>query len=184
METGNSRQIENNAMQDVILPVRNGVKMSRLIRAGNSPGAMNPSPASAIEIDSPPPLRDSFSYGLHNSVREPLSYITGLRNHPIVKDNLPIVAIVGAYILAVCAVHAIYGIHDKLVIEFYSDWFGRIAVIFSGLFFLFHIWKGSHRQYFTASSVARFLIIFLLAPFFKSTFASFKQTIPLIHDFA
>jgi hypothetical protein len=129
-------------------------------------------------------VNNSAVQGLSQLAQKLMCTIKFLRSHPIVRDTLPISTIVVAYIVAVYAVHSFFGIHNKLVIEFYSDWFVRLAVIFSGLFFLCHILKGSYRQYFASNSVAGFLIVFLLAPLFTSTFASFKQTIPLIHDFA
>jgi hypothetical protein len=107
-----------------------------------------------------------------------------LRSHPIGRDNSPIISITAAYIVAVYAVQSFFGIHDKLLIKFYADWFVCLATVFSGLFLLFHILKGSYRQYSVPNAVAGFLIVFLLTPFFIGSFASFKQTLPLINDFS
>lgn len=105
-------------------------------------------------------------------------------NHPILKDNLPLILTVAAYVLAVYAVHWVFGIRDRLVLEFYYPWFARLAAIFSGIFFLVHICRGSWRRYLNPTSAAGFFMIFFLAPIFTTAFASYKQTIPLIHDFA
>jgi hypothetical protein len=116
---------------------------------------------------------------MRNSGNVQRSYLS----HPILRDNLPIIAIVAAYIPALYAAHAIFGIHNKLLLTFYYDEFARLSIICSGAFFLFHVLKGSYKRYVTPRSIAGFLTIFLLAPIFSSAFASYKQTIPLINAF-
>ena len=109
---------------------------------------------------------------------------SSLRANPIVQDNLILVAIVAVYILAIYSVHAVCGIHDQVVLRFFSDWFTRVTVVFTGIFFLYHIWKKSYRIFFTPRYLIGFLAIFALMPVFKSAFASYKQTIPLVHAFS
>ncbi len=99
-------------------------------------------------------------------------------------DNAVPAALVALYLVAISLVHAIFGVRDKLLLEIYYDWFTRLAVVFSGLFILFHIRNKSYRGYFQPRSLAGLFTVFLLAPLFKSAFASFKQTIPLIHPFS
>lgn len=106
-----------------------------------------------------------------------------LRSNPIVRDNLGLVAIGLAYILAIYAVHATFDIHDKVILMIYSHWFARMAIVFSGFFIIFHIWKKSYRQLFTPRNLVGFLMIVAFMPVFKSAFASYKQTIPLVHEF-
>jgi hypothetical protein len=106
-----------------------------------------------------------------------------LGNNPIAWDNLSLIAIGVAYILAIYAVHAIFGIRDKVILLFFSVWFTRLAIIFSGFYILFHIWKKSYRQLFTPRNLVGFLLMVAFMPVFKSAFASYKQTIPLIHEF-
>jgi hypothetical protein len=110
--------------------------------------------------------------------------LSSLRDHPIVTDNLSLVVLVAGYIAAIYAVHGLFGIENRIVLNFYYGWFARVAVVFSGLFILVHMRHKSYRRYLTARSLAGVAIIFLLAPLFKSAFASFKQTIPLIHPFS
>ena len=110
--------------------------------------------------------------------------LSALWNHPIVMDNLSLVVLVAGYIAAIYAIHGFFGIENRIVLNFYYDWFARVAIIFSGLFILVHIRHKSYRRYLTARSLAGVAIIFLLAPLFKSAFASFKQTIPLLHPFS
>lgn len=107
-----------------------------------------------------------------------------LRKNPIVWDNLSPAIIVLAYTLAVYSVHSLLGIRDKLILLFFSTSFALMAVIFTGLFFLFHIWNNSYRCLSSRRYVIGFLTIFILMPLFKSTFASYKQSIPLIHSFS
>jgi hypothetical protein len=106
-----------------------------------------------------------------------------LRRNPMIWDNLSLVAIGLAYILGIYAVHALFDIHDKVILIFYSGWFARMAIVFSGFYILFHIWKKSYRRLFTSRNLVGFLMIVAFMPVFKSAFASYKQTIPLVHEF-
>ena len=83
----------------------------------------------------------------------------GLRNEPdkkgvspdlklIMSDNLPIVAIVAAYIAILYAVHAFFGIHGKIVLIPYFDVFTRLAIVISGIFLIPQVLKKSCRVYF------------------------------------
>lgn len=176
-------------------PDRDGMRTVEPDNAEKSPPIINPTSAETTKLFAPSPLQRFLSLAAlpadqdlpicSKIIPQGLRYdVRSLRNHPIVRDNLPITAIVVAYILAVYAVHALFGIQNKLVLEFYYDWFARLAVVFSGLFFLLLILKGNYRQYLTANSVVGFLVVFLLAPLFKSAFASFKQIIPHVNNFA
>jgi hypothetical protein len=158
--------------------------MARHGSAGNSREAIEPNPVGTTGLLNQQPLQDSFPHISHRTVRELLSDVKSLKNHPIVKDNFPIVGIVAAYVFAVYSVHAFFGLHNKLVIEFYYDWFTRLAAIFSGVLILFLVLRGTYKQHATVNSVAGFLLVFLLAPPFNSTFASYKQTIHLVNNFA
>ena len=91
-----------------------------------------------------------------------------LRNNPIVWDNLSPSIIVLAYTLAVYFVHAILGIQDKLILRFFSESFTCMAVIFTALYFLFHIMNHSYRRFFSRRYVIGFLTIFALMPLFKA----------------
>ena len=106
-----------------------------------------------------------------------------LLNHPIIKDNLPILAIVGGYLFALYAVLSIYGIRDRLLLTFYYDEFARLSVVCSCVFFLFHVLKRTYKPYVTSRSIAGFLTVFLLAAVFNSAFASYKQAMPRIKAF-
>ena len=125
----------------------------------------------------------------------PMTGSLGLRNEPdkkgmspdlklIMSDNLPIVAIVAAYIAILYAVHAFFGIHGKIVLIPYFDVFTRLAIVISGIFLIPQVLKKNCRVYFSPRYLAGFLTIFLLAPLFTSAFVSLKQTIPLIHGFS
>jgi membrane-associated phospholipid phosphatase len=101
----------------------------------------------------------------------------------ILNDNLPLVAIVVIYIVTIYCINSVFGIHDKLRLSFYNDWFARILVVFSGLFILSHFPGEAYRKYFNLRTLAGVLTVFLLASPFNSAFVSFKQTIPLINPF-
>lgn len=103
---------------------------------------------------------------------------------PILRDNLVLLAIVSAYLAAIYGVHAACGIEDGLVLLFYSNAFTRFAIAFTGLYFIYHIWKKSYRRLITARYLIGFLAVFALMPLFKSAFASYKQTIPLVNPFS
>jgi membrane-associated phospholipid phosphatase len=137
--------------------------------AGYAPGGLEP----AME----PAVRQADSK-LH------LQQMLSLQLRPILWDNLILVIIVVVYIAAIYGVHAAYGIRDRIVLLFFSESFTRMAIIFTGLFFLYHIWKKSYRQLITPRSLIGFLTVFALMPVFKSAFASYKQTIPLVNPFS
>lgn len=124
------------------------------------------------EADSAPSAPKSWHYRIRS-----------IGSHPIIWDNL-ILAVIGVvYILAICGVHAIFGIHDKIVLILYHPWFARMAILLSAFYFLYHIWKKSYRAFLTPRYLIGFLTVFALMPLFESSFASYKQTIPLIHKF-
>ena len=112
-----------------------------------------------------------------------LKLVLSARSNPIVSDNIAIVAIAVAYILAVYGVHAFFGIHDKVVLVIFSDLFVRFVFVFSAIFIGLHLPQKSYRRYFSPRYLIGFLIIVVLAFPFKCSFASYKQTIPLIHNF-
>jgi len=101
----------------------------------------------------------------------------------ILSENVPIAAIVLLHFIAVYVIHAVLGIHDRIAIVFHFNLFTQMAIVFSGLFLIPHVIKKSYHRYFTLRYICGFLTIFLLTPVFISTFASFKQTLPKIHDF-
>ncbi|MDM7998226.1 MAG: phosphatase PAP2 family protein [Acidobacteriota bacterium] len=137
--------------------------------AGYAPGGLQP----AVE----PAVRPADSK-LH------LQQMLSLQLRPILWDNLILVIIVVVYIAAIYGVHTACGIRDRIVLLFFSESFTRMAIIFTGLFFLYHIWKKSYRQLITPRSLIGFLTVFALMPVFKSAFASYKQTIPLVNPFS
>jgi len=102
----------------------------------------------------------------------------------LIRDNLPLFLIFAAYILAIYATHATWGIHGRLIIKCYYESFASFSIVFSAILLLISLIKGSYRQYLNINSLAGFLSVFILGPAFKSAFASYKQTIPLINDFA
>jgi hypothetical protein len=101
----------------------------------------------------------------------------------IVSDNGLIASIVLSFALILYAVHALFGIHNKIAWIFYFDDFTRLAVIYSGIFLIPCVLNKSYKIYFSLRYIAGFLTVFLLAPLFTCAFVSFKQTIPLIRDF-
>ena len=101
----------------------------------------------------------------------------------ILCDNVPIAAIVIINIIAVCSVHAVFGIKDRISIIFHFNTFTQLTIALSCLFLIPHVLRKSYHRYFTPRHLCGFLSVFLLAPVFISVFASFKQTIPQIHDF-
>ncbi len=111
-------------------------------------------------------------------------WIRSLSRHPIALDNLPLIALVIAYILGVYAANALFGIHGKIVLRLNYSLFANLAVLFSAFLILFQMRNRSYRRYFTPRSLIGFLTVFTLAPITSSAFSSFKQTIPLIHDFS
>jgi hypothetical protein len=106
-----------------------------------------------------------------------------LTGNLVFKENFPIIAIIGIYILVVYGVHAVYGIHDRVVLTFYSPGLIRLALIFAAIFIGFQLYRKTYRRYFTQRYLIGIFIVVILAPLYKSAFASFKQTIPLVHDF-
>jgi hypothetical protein len=133
----------------------------------------------------PMPINAAGEEPKHSSWVQPASkWAISIRTNPAIIENLPIAAIIGAYILAVYVVHAAFGIHDKLVVHLYYDWFTKTTIVFCGLFTLINIRKKAYLRYFEPRCLLGFMTVFLLAPLFKSAFASFKQTIPLIHLFS
>ena len=106
-----------------------------------------------------------------------------MQGNPIVWDNLGLVSIVVAYIAAVYLAHSLLEIRGRFILLFYSGSFTRLSIIFTGCFVLFHIWKKSYRILFTWRYLTGFLTVYVLMPMFKSAFASYKQTIPLVQAF-
>ena len=101
----------------------------------------------------------------------------------ILGDNAPIAAVAIVNIIAIYAIHAVLGINDRIVLVFHFDLFTQLAIVVSGLLLIPHILKKSYHRYFTLRYICGFLTILLLVPAFKSSFASFKQILPQIHDF-
>ena len=101
----------------------------------------------------------------------------------ILIDNVPVMAGVVINTVAVYFVHAIFGIKDRISIVFYFNLFAQLAIVFSCLFLITHVLRKSYHRYLSLRHLCGFLTIFLLTPVFISVFASFKQTLPQIHDF-
>ena len=120
----------------------------------------------------------------HRALRSLPVRILSLYGHPVVQENFPLVAIVAAYIIAAYGVHAFFGIRDKLVLLYCPDWFFRLVLTFSAIFIGLHLRKRSYVRYFTPRYLAGYFVILILMPVYKNAIASFKQTIPLIHDFS
>jgi hypothetical protein len=120
----------------------------------------------------------------HRALRSLPERVSSLYSQPVVRENFPIVAIVAAYILAVYGVHALFGIRGKLVLLYSPDWFVRMVLTFSAIFIGLHLRKRSYERYFGPRYLAGFFVILILAPVYKNAIASFKQTIPLLHDFS
>jgi hypothetical protein len=85
--------------------------------------------------------------------------------------------------VAVYSVHAFYGIHDRIILNFFSIFLIRLALVFLAIFIGWHLFRKTYRRYLTLRYSIGFVVILILAPLFKSAFASYKQTIPLVHDF-
>jgi hypothetical protein len=109
--------------------------------------------------------------------------VFSLQRDSVIGENFPILAILGIYITAIYAIHAYFGIANKIILTAYSALFGRLAIGFSVLFILGHFPKRSYLRYLTPRYVGGFLVILAVVPLFGSAFSSFKQTIPLMHDF-
>jgi hypothetical protein len=107
-----------------------------------------------------------------------------IRKSPTIIDNVPLAIIVAAYILAVYGVHALFGIDDRVVLKVCYDWLTSLTIVFCSLFILLHIGNKSYKKYFSARHLIGLVSVYLLGPLFVSAFASFKQTIPLIHHFS
>jgi hypothetical protein len=149
----------------------------------NRDEAINPGPVGTTTSSTPSSPLDSPAHRPQNPIREMFSRPSSFFSHPIVRDNLPIIAIVAAYVIALYAVYAIFGIHNKLILTFYYYEFARLSLFCSCVLFLFHVLKGSYKRYLTSRSIAGFLTIFILTPIFNSAFVSHKQIIPLINAF-
>jgi hypothetical protein len=117
------------------------------------------------------------------NIRSVLQQVFSVRRDSVIAENLPILAILAVYVIAVYAVHIFWGIHDKIVLTCYYGLFARVAAVFSALFILWHIPKRAYLRYLTPRHIGGFLVIFLAAPLAKSIYSSYKQTIWLIHDF-
>jgi hypothetical protein len=100
-----------------------------------------------------------------------------------VRENLSIIALVWIYLLAVYFTHGIFDIRGQITLIFYSHILAVLAGLFTFLFFVLHFLNKSAGRYFGVNHLIGFLIIFFHAPLFVSSFSSFKQTIPLIHEF-
>jgi hypothetical protein len=109
--------------------------------------------------------------------------ISKLGDNPIVQDNLMLIVIIGAYILAISVLHAIFDIQNRLILQFFSVAFAKLAVIVTGVLFIYHIHKKTYRLLLTPRYLIGFLTVFAIMPVFQSAFASYKQTIPFIHPF-
>ncbi len=117
------------------------------------------------------------------TAREMLSAKRAWRDPSILGDNLPLIVIVGLYIAVIYAVHAVWGIRDRIHLEFYYEAFARVTIVFSGLFILINFRQKAYRRYLDVRTLASVLTIFLLAAPFNSAFVSFKQSLPLVHPF-
>lgn len=119
----------------------------------------------------------------HGRIRRTKS-ISSLLKHPMVQENLILVLIAAAYIAGLYCVYIIQGIPDRLVLLFHSTEFTRLAVLYTGGYFLYHIWAKSYRERLSPRLFIGFLTVFALLPLVKSAVASCKQAIPLIHPFS
>jgi hypothetical protein len=120
----------------------------------------------------------------HWNIQFFLKQALSVRKYPVVSENFPIVAIVAAYVLAVYGAHWFFAIRGKVVLKYYSNWFALLSILFSAIFIILHLPKKTYKHYLTPENLAGFVIILVLAPLFQSAFASFKQTIPLVHGFS
>jgi hypothetical protein len=110
--------------------------------------------------------------------------VQALQNHIIFHENFPIVAIVAVYMAFVYGTLLAFGLGSKAVVYFYYDWFSRLALTFAAIFIAIQLLKKSYKVYFTPRFLAGFLAIIVLFPLYNSAFVSFKQAIPLMHDFS
>lgn len=115
--------------------------------------------------------------------RSSVEKIFSLAGNQVFKENVPILVMIIVYILAVYAVHTMYGIHDRVILTVYSDLLIRLALIFAAIFIGIHLYRKTYKRYFTFQYLVGLFIILILASLFMSAFASLKQTIPLVHDF-
>jgi membrane-associated phospholipid phosphatase len=107
-----------------------------------------------------------------------------MKCNSIAYDNLSLAVIVAFYVAVTYAVHALLGIRNRVALDIYYLFFTVLSLIFSAFFLLLHLPNKCYRKYLSARYLVGFAVIFVLAPLFTSAFASFKQTIPLIHPFS
>ena len=105
------------------------------------------------------------------------------RRHPIATDNLPIVVLISAYVLAVFGEQVFLGLDPEPAFRYHFDPFARIAAVFSLASLAVLILTGSHRRYLTLRYLGGFMVVFAFAPLFTSSFNTCKQIIPYIHPF-
>ena len=102
----------------------------------------------------------------------------------VLNEHLLLVIIVTIYIIAGYLVQ--FGFHiDKMInIRFNYNLLNILSIFFSLIFLAAQIFRKRFYTYFTAKNLLSFLLVITLAPPFMSTFASFKQVIPIMHNFS
>jgi len=105
-------------------------------------------------------------------------------NLPIlITEQLPIVFIVVIYVSAGYFVQYSFGIDDMMNLRISYNLLNILTVYFSLFFLCVQIMRGNSRKYLNLRAFLGLLVVYILAPPFLSTFASFKQVIPFIQDF-
>jgi len=106
-------------------------------------------------------------------------------NLPIfIIEQLPIVFIAVIYFSTGYIVQYVFGVENMMNLRFNYRILDILAVSFSVIFLNVQIILKNSKKYLNLRFLYGFLVIYILAPPFLSTFASFKQVIPFIHDFS
>lgn len=99
------------------------------------------------------------------------------------KDDLLIYSAVLIYIALVQLFHFFNGTYNYMRVYFYSELLALIAILISFIFLAIRIFQGKARDYLNRDYVISFALIIALSNGFKTTFASHKQTIPVLNPF-
>jgi hypothetical protein len=117
-------------------------------------------------------------------ISEKTKKINSISLYMILKENIPILSLVGIYVLSGYTLQLFDNLSEMMHMRFISITLIKIAAFFSVLFLIVQILRGKTWQYINTQSISGFIIILLLLVPFQSTFSSIKQIIPLINKYS
>ena len=102
----------------------------------------------------------------------------------VLNEHLPLIIIVAIYFTAGYCVQFGFQIHKMMNVGFSYNLLDIFSIFFSCIFLIVQIIRNKSNTYLNPRNIFSLFFVIALAAPFMSTFASFKQVIPVLHNFS